>query len=242
MPDNELCLKNPYQIVKHLAGQYQVTHYRVSKAIENHELIQRRGGGWSVRTVEQWARSMLTRKVDASPEADAPALPADLSTDGSDGPGNALQPQSISEQKQREQASLLAVQRQRAEMDFMRERGKLTETRIVMDELTARARAFRLGLERFGTEEAEAVAADFGGNARAARDLAQRLGFADEDVTQAQVTIQNFILARSQIFSTHWRDRVERFLDAYATGRWWTDEMRAAWSRFEEGTAYDEHE
>jgi|GEM_PF-1423616 len=242
MPDNEPCLKNPYQIVKHLADQYQVTHYRVNKAIENHELTQRRGGGWTARTVEQWARSMLTRKVDASPEADAPALSPVMGADAADGQGDTLQPQSISEQKQREQASLLAVQRQRAEMDFMRERGKLTETRIVMDELTARARAFRLGLERFGTEEAESVAADFGGNARAARDLAQRLGFADEALAQAQVTIQNFVLARSQVFSAHWRDRVERFLDAYATGRWWTDEMRVAWARFEEGAAYDAHE
>lgn len=238
MPENEDCLKNPYQIVKQLADRYQVTHYRVCKAIENHELSQRRGGGWSTRTVEQWAKTMLNRKIDASMEADAPALPPSAN-EGGNGQGDVLQPQSISEQKQREQASLLAVQRQRAEMDFLRERGKLTETKTITDELAARVRAFRLGLERFGTEEAEAVAADFGGNARAARDLGQRLGFEGDALTQAQVTIQNFILSRSQVFAAHWRERVEGFLDPYATGLWWTDEMRAAWQKLEEGSSYD---
>lgn len=231
MPEKEsVILKNAHQIVQHLAGRYRITHYRVTKAVERHELVQRRGGGWSVATVEQWARSMLSRQPDASPEADAPALP--VQADGAD----VLLPQSISEQKQREQAALLAVQRERAEMDLARERGQLCEARIVMDELATRAKAFRLGLERFGSEEAEAVAADFGGTARAAQDLAQRLGFEGEEAERAQVVIQNFILSRAQVFAAHWRDRVESFLDAYATGRWWTDEMRAAWAKLEEGS------
>lgn len=220
-------LKNAHQIVKHLSARYRVTHYRVTQAMEKHELVQRRGGGWSVATVEQWARTMLNRQPDASPEADAPAMPAQM--DGAD----VMVPQSISEQKQREQAALLAVQRERAEMELAREQGRLCETRIIMDELATRAKAFRLGLERFGSEEAEAVAADFGGTARAAQDLAQRLGFDGDEAQRAQVVIQNYILSRAQVFTSHWRDRIEGFLDAYATGRWWTDDMRAAWQKQE---------
>ena len=182
-----------------------------------------------------WARRCLSRKVTSGEGDDAPALTPERRED-------LLAPQSVSEAKAAEQTALLAVQRKKSEMEYARLRGRLTETATVQDELAARAQAFRRGLERFGMEEAEAVAADFGASFRGAADLAARLGFEGEAAARAAVTIQNFVLSRAQIFSARWADRIEAFLDPYATGAWWTPAMREAWDRYERGLEHDNGE
>ena len=161
MSEEKDILHNVNQIVVRLRGGYRVTQYRVARAIERHELVPRRGGGWTAASVDQWARRCLSRKVTSGEGDDAPALT----------------PESVSEAKAAEQTALLAVQRKKSEMEYARLRGRLTETATVQDELAARAQAFRRGLERFGMEEAEAVAADFGASSRGAADLVARLGF-----------------------------------------------------------------
>lgn len=230
---NDAILRNVNQIVVHLRDDYRVTQYRVAKAIERHELIPRRGGGWTPASVEQWARRCLTRKVTSGDGDDAPALTSERQCD-------LLTPQSVSEAKAAEQTALLAVQRKKSEMEYARMRGRLMETATVHEELAARAQAFRRGLERFGLEQAEEVAGDFGATARAAADLAQRLGFEGEAAERAAVTIQNFVLSRAQLFSVRWSARIEDFLDPYATGAWWTPAMREAWERYEHGRETEE--
>ena len=170
MSEEKDILHNVNQIVVRLRGGYRVTQYRVARAIERHELVPRRGGGWTAASVDQWARRCLSRKVTSGEGDDAPALTPERRED-------LLAPQSVSEAKAAEQTALLAVQRKKSEMEYARLRGRLTETATVQDELAARAQAFRRGLERFGMEEAEAVAADFGASSRGAADLVARLGF-----------------------------------------------------------------
>lgn len=217
--------ENVTQIRDHLISRgYKTTHYRVQKALERNELVGRRGGGWTRRVVEAWARQWLTRRADGSPEMDAPAVPV---PDGL--------PDSVSERKALAHTQNLLLDARRKQFEFDRERGRYTLTETVAAELGARARAFRLGLERFGHEQAESVAADFGGNAKSAGELARRLGLEGDAARQAQIIIQDFALSRAPLFVSRWMDRIELLLDSYATGHWWTDDMRADWERYEEG-------
>lgn len=228
---SEEIFKNIRQIQLYLAERYRVTYYRVQKACERRELVERRGGGWSVRTVEQWARAFLTPLVDNSPDADAPSLPADEQEMPLGG---------VAEEKLRQQSRLLDLQAQKQEMELRKAQGLYTKTEIIEDELAARARAFRLGLERFGHESGQDVAAVYGATPKLARKLAERLGFSTEDDLQrAQVLIQDFLLSRAPQYAIFFAEAVERLLDSYATGRWWTDEMREAWTKLEEGGAHE---
>lgn len=218
----ERIFKNATQIRNYVNGLgYKTNHYRVTKAIDENELVRRKGGGWSQRVVDSWARCMFEPQVDESPALDAPVIP--------DAGG------SIAEQKGLATTQKILLDIKAKEFEFEKERGRYTLTETVTAELGARARAFRLGLERFGHEQAEAVAGDFGGSAKGARELARRLGFEDEEADRAQMLIQDFALSRTPLFVARWMDRVELFLDAYATDQWWTSEMREAWEKFEEG-------
>ena len=84
------------------------------------------------------------------------------------------------------------------------------------------------------------MAAVYGATPKLARKLAERLGFSTEDDLQrAQVLIQDFLLSRAPQYAIFFAEAVERLLDSYATGRWWTDEMREAWIKLEEGGAHE---
>ena len=229
---NEDIFTNLKQIQNHLSGRYRVTYYRIQKACERRELVERRGGGWTVRTVEQWARAFLTPLVDTSPDADAPSLSAEEQGIGPLG--------GVAEEKLRKQSRLLEIQARRQEMELLKAQGIYTKTEIIETELAARARAFRLGLERFGHESGRDVAVVFGATPKLARKLAERLGFSTEDDLQrAQVLIQDFLLSRAPQFAIFFSEAVEKLLDSYATGRWWTEEMREAWQKLEEGGAHE---
>lgn len=229
---NEGIFTNLKQIQDHLSERYRVTYYRIQKACERRELVERRGGGWTVRTVEQWARAFLTPLVDTSPDADAPSLSAEEQGTGPLG--------SVAEEKLRQQSRLLDLQAQKQEMELRKAQGLYTRTEIIEDELAARARAFRLGLERFGHERGQDVAAVFGATPKLARQLAERLGFTEEEDRQrAQVLIQDFLLSRAPQFGIFFAGVVEELLDSYATGRWWTEDMQAAWQKLEEGGAHE---
>lgn len=218
----ERVFKNAYQIVVYLGQQgYKTNHYSVTKAIDENGLVKRKGGGWSQRIVDAWARRVLDPPVDESPAKNAPVI---AETDGS-----------ISEQKNLAHTQKLLIEIKTKEFEFEKERGRYTLTETVAAELGARARAFRLGLERFGHEQADAVASDFGGGAKAARELVKRLGLEGEAAEQAQVLVQDFALSRAPLFTVKWMEHIELFLDPYATDQWWTQEMRAAWEKFEEG-------
>lgn len=228
---NEGIFTNLKQIQDHLSERYRVTYYRIQKACERRELVERRGG-WTVRTVEQWARAFLVPLVDTSPDADAPSLSAE---EQGTGPWGAWPRKNC--------ASRAVCWRSRPgsrRWSCRRRRGSTRKRRIIEDELAARARAFRLGLERFGHESGQDVAAVYGATPKLARKLAERLGFSTEDDLQrAQVLIQDFLLSRAPQYAIFFSGAVERLLDSYATGRWWTDEMREAWTKLEEGGAHE---
>ena len=76
------------------------------------------------------------------------------------------------------------------------------------------------------------VAADFGGEMGPALELAASLGFSGEGQKQAAQGIMDFILGRSSFFVRRWMERIDLFLDPYASDRFWTDDMRAAFELY----------
>ncbi|MBU1247222.1 MAG: hypothetical protein KKB70_00875 [Proteobacteria bacterium] len=116
---------------------------------------------------------------------------------------------------------------ERERFEFDRELGRYVETSSIERELSLRARAFKLALERFGHDQAEKVAAIFGGTEESARDLALTLGV-DEDKIPMLVT---WAQSQGEVFKKFWRPEVVRFLDAFSTGVWWDEEMKEAWER-----------
>lgn len=130
-------------------------------------------------------------------------------------------------------AKLKEVQAARAQHRHAVELGRYVETRVIESELASRGRAFALGLEKFLPEQAEKVAQGFGGGHEAAAELAAALCLGQDAVP----VIIDFALSRLPKLRAQWAADVERMLDAYATGAWWTEEMRAAWERFEANAA-----
>ena len=133
------------------------------------------------------------------------------------------------------QADIVTVNAIKAKIDLGLSLGRLTRTTVIESELGERAKAFRLGLERFGLEQAEEVAALFGGGRRQAHELVRRLGFAEgEETERAIAVIIDFCLDRSGAFPRFFAGRVDAFLDPYSTSRWWTEDMAEAWELYQQ--------
>lgn len=221
---DETLLKTLNQVWRYLVDDcgYRCSYKRVKAASERNELVARRGGGWTRHRVDQFARAFLDKKVDADPELDAPITP------GGDGNTGAAT------RKLERQADVMEIQAMRARLDFNERLGRLTKTATMEAEIGERARAFRLGLERFGLEQAEHVAELFGGSRRQAEELAKRLGIQEGDAREKAIAvIIDFCMQRAGSFPRLFAGFVDGFLDPYATGRWWTEDMRQAWDMYE---------
>jgi len=199
---------------------FQVSYGKLKADLVARQLAPKRsGGGWTAWALKQYAAAHLTRGVDPSPEADKPVG----GEAGEENPGAVTR-------RTEAHADKLQVQAERERIKLDRERGELVETATVRAELGKRAKAFRLGLEKFGVDMAEDVAALFGASDAAARDLAASLGLGDE----ALPVIADFMLGRVPRLRSLWAGMVETMLDPYATGHWWTEAMREAWETYEQ--------
>lgn len=215
-------LTNLNQVWNYLKEQgYSCSYKRLQAAETRNELVKRRGGGWTEAAALKFAQAFLSRRVVDGEEMDRPALPEENEIGGA------------ADRKLNSQAELLEIQAKQARMKYERERGALMETATVEAELGERAKAFRLGLERFGLEQSEAVAGIFGGQLREAKELARRLGLEGEELDKAAAIIVDFALSRASAFPRFWSERIDSFLDPYSTGAWWTEDMEAAWKKFQ---------
>lgn len=213
---------NTKQVFDHLRRVgYTVSYNTVSKFLPH--ITKRRGGGWTVQSVEQFALAMWSDKRAADPSAGA-SVPVVASAGGS-----------AAEERTQADAELKRIQADSARHRLDRELGKFVETATVEAELGARAKAFRIGLQKFGVDSSERIAAMFGGSHKSAQELARELGLDSEEAVLKIVDIQ---LSRADLFARLWNKDVEKFLDPYGTGHWWTDDMAAAWDKYEEGVLH----
>ena len=214
-------LGNLNQVWNYLKEQgYSCSYKRLQAAESRNELTKRRGGGWTQAAALKFAQAYLSRRIVEGESMDRPILPEESEGGAAD-------------RKLNSQAELLEIQAKQAKLKYERERGMLTETATVEAELGERAKAFRLGLERFGLEQAEAVAGIFGGHLREATELARRIGLEGEAQDRAAAVIVDFALSRASAFPRFWAERIDAFLDPYSTGAWWTEDMENAWKKYQ---------
>ncbi|MEZ6854975.1 hypothetical protein [Halodesulfovibrio aestuarii] len=206
---------NPHQIHQYLTQEcgYKCSGGKVRKAIDDRKIRTRRGGGFSQAEVDQYAKGNLEKKIiAASPKDDSPVG------------GDELAP----EAKTKAEAKLKLVQAERAQFLLDKERGKYIPTAVMEAELGQRAKAFKLGLEKFAPDNAVKIAEIFGGAEDTARELCNRLG---ADPEAGIPLVIDFTHSRIEHFTRMWRKQVLQFLDSYATGTWWTEEMQQAWEK-----------
>lgn len=207
--------ENPHQVHQYLTNEcgYQCSGGKVRKAIAARKIRSRRGGGFSQAEVDQYGHSNLEKKITVTSPQDS--IPV-----GGDG----LAP----EAKTKAEAKLKQVQAERAQFLLDKERGKFIPTTVIEAELGQRAKAFKLGLEKFAPDNAVKVAEIFGGSESAARELCTRL---NADPEEGIPLVIDFSHSRIEHFTRMWRKQVLQFLDSYATGTWWTEEMQQAWEK-----------
>lgn len=213
-------LENARQVHLFLKEQgFRVSDNKVRADIERGALKPRQGGGFTRKAALAYAKVNISRRtVDPSPVADAPR--------GAPMEGGAA------ERRTSADAELKEIGAMRARFNFARDMGRYTETVTVEAELAARARAFRLGLEKFGQDEAVNIAQMFGADGKTAAELARRLGLSDDPAGDAVRIIVDFAMDRAPMFSRLWMRSVDRFLDPFSTDAWWTDEMRQAFDAY----------
>ncbi len=220
-PVERSVLENANQISQFLEEQgFPCAYNTIASHIRKGTLVPRRGGGYAPGTVLSWAKKYVQRRaIDVSPDADAPQS----------------QPESggIADQTARIKLQIQEQDLRDKQFASAKERGRYVAIETWDAELGERARVFRIGLEKFGTDMALPVAADFGGEMAPAMELAASLGLSGEEQKQAAQTVMDFIVGRSSLFVRRWMDRVDLFLDPYASDGFWTDEMRAAFALYE---------
>ena len=219
---NEI-LNNPNQVYLYLldAG-WRVGKNTVARHVSAGKLRPRRGGGFSRRTVDQYAAVNLVRLVDSGRDQDRTADPD--------------QAQGAAELKALKQADLLEVQAERQRIRLEQERGGLVPRADVERELGARAQAFRFGLESFMHRAAKSVSALFGADQRAAEELTQ-LARGSETPVQS---VMSWAQKREPELVDLWSMEVEAFLEPYVTGAWWTEEMARAMDGMKQGETHEE--
>lgn len=215
--------KNPYQVHQYLTKEcgYQCSDGKIRKAISARKIRTRRGGGFTKTEVDAYAVSTLEKLITTdSAKDDVPVA------------GDSHAP----EAKTKAEAKLKQVQAERAQFLLDKERGKYIQTSVMEAELGQRAKAFKLGLEKFAPDNAALIAEIFGGSERSARELCKRLGADPEDGIPLVI---DFAHSRIEHFTRLWRKQLLLFLDSYATGSWWTEEMQQAWDKLMESEVDD---
>ena len=180
--------------------------------------MARRGGGFAERTILSWAKQYVQRRmINADPAAGTPFPEADGE---------------LAQREARIKVELKEEALRKAKFDAERERGRYVPIEIWEAELGERARVFRVGLEKFGSDMGVLIASDFGGSVDAARELVCRLGIDGERAKDAETLVIDFVLSRVPLFSRRWMDRIDRLLDPYSTDQWWTEDMREAFALY----------
>ena len=150
-PVEKSVLENANQISQFLEEQgYPCAYNTIASHIRKGTLVPRRGGGFAPGTVLSWAKKYVQRRaIDVSPEADAPQEQTETGY--------------VAEQSARIKLRIQEQDLEDKRFAAAKERGRYILAETWDAELGERARVFRIGLEKFGTDMALPVGADFGG-------------------------------------------------------------------------------
>jgi len=209
MSDTPSVLPNALAVFNYLREQgHKVSRGTVYNHINNGLLKPTApGGGWLPRAVETYAKANWPREAD--PSRPVKVVQASL--------GEA----SVSEDRQRAETALKQAMAERQRLKLAAERGQTVPREVVERDLALRAQAFRYGLENFIHDALGEIAAMFGGEERTAREIVRLVG---GDETKAGEIVRRAQQREPELVAM-WVDQVERFLEPYAEGSWWDDEL-----------------
>lgn len=194
---------------------WKVSYNTLRKAIDERKLTERRKGGFAKRTVDQYARVHLAKKVDPTPEPEAPA--EERITPG------------LHEQKLQRQISGMEMKERREHFAFMRERGLYTQTVSVERELADRWMSMKLFLSSWLVAEADTILAMLGGDPEQALKM---IKLVQGNKVHADALSQYMFSRKAELIDL-FRKGMEEALSKFGSGQWFTEEMREAWEEFE---------
>lgn len=213
-------LTNTRQVHIYLRGLgWKCAYNTVAKDIKDGKLVARRGGGFTRQTVDQYAMTHLTKRVDADPGKDS-AWSEPVNPDAA----------GAQERRVSADADLKEVEAKRKRFLFERERGKYVQTSIIGRELAERWQAVRLRMGSFCRELSGEICELFGGEPMAAGEVIKVVD-GDPDRTDG---LQRFCLSRREELSALFRDRTRDVLSAFADDTWLTEDMATAWEKYEQ--------
>lgn len=214
----ERVLKNINQSLEYIKEKgFQCSYKKLNKAVLDGKIVKRRGGGFTFAAIDKYIKAFLEKEIDEDISLDKPLY---------DSSGS----QTL---KAKSQAEKALVESALAKKKYAEEMGRLCKTETIENELSLRAKAFRLGLEDFAIKNAIPVCEIFGGSLEQARELALRLNISDEERQKSMELIMDFCMDRSKVFTQFFIEKIEIFLDSYSTGKWWTDEMKKTFELYE---------
>jgi hypothetical protein len=205
-------LANPRQVYLYLKDRYQVGEKTIYRHVEEGKLKPKRGGGFTFRAVESYAKSHFTPVVDDSQDYDPDQ---DVAGTG--------------ERRQLADALLKEEQARRAKLKRLQDEAELIKTALVEEELVARARIFSIGMENFFQERIPEVVEMVGGCESRAKEII-KLVSGDPEKSEALV---QWMQSRVPDLIAFFLEQKEDWLHSYATGSWYTEEMAQAMERWE---------
>lgn len=208
--------ENVNQVHTYLRSEgLKVSYNTLRKAIDDRKLIERRKGGFAKRTVDQYARVHLSRKIDPTPDPE-------VSMEEKITPG-------LHEQKLQRQISGMEMKERREHFAFMRERGLYTQTVTVERELADRWMSMKLFLSSWLVAEADTILAKLGGDPHEALRMIELVQGSD---VHADALSQHMFSRKAELVDM-FRKGMEEALSKFGSGQWFTEEMREAWEEFE---------
>ena len=203
------------QVHKYLAAAgWKVAYNTIRKAIDDGKLKERRKGGYARRTVDQYARTFLAKKIDPTPEPEPELVGFS---------------ENLQAQKLKQQISGMEMKERREHFNFMRERGLYTETVTIDRELADRWMSLDLFLSSWLVTEADNILDMLGGNHEKSMELV-RLVVGDE--LAADKLSQHMFSRRAELVNL-FRTGVKEALNRFGRGQWFTEDMRVAWDEYE---------
>jgi len=213
-------LPNRNQVAEYICEHlgYEVAPRTVYNHIAKADGLRPSKGGWPKRTVAQYAEQFFghKRRADFTPAGGLPLWKQEGEAEADKN--------SASLDRSRAETALKQAMAERQRLKLAAERGQTVPREVVERDLALRAQAFRYGLENFIHDALGEIAAMFGGEERTARDLV-RLVCGDE--SKAGEIVRR-VQQREPEMVAMWMDQVERFLEPYAAGSWWDDELARA--------------
>ncbi|WP_419783428.1 hypothetical protein [Maridesulfovibrio sp.] len=205
--------------VKEKGLVYTVAQKTIYNHIDAALLKSRRGaGGYAKRTVDQYAKAELGEKIVSGTKGE---LPEQSESEGENENARARRTMADAEVKEVD----AALRR----LKLKEKLGEVVPLHIVGREHAERQHAWKLYMGSFMREVKSELISEFGGDLNVAKEIIALVG-GDEEKAEA---LSGWMFSRSPILVELYRKRISEGLNTFATGEWFTEEMREAWEAYE---------